>query len=362
MKRMLVGYIQDGKHSGIDKYLLSLCQVAHDEGVTLDFLTDAVTEDMEKHLTTMGFGLMPVPSLKNPLAQYRAIKEILAKGQYDGAYFNISEGFNCMGVLAARKMKIPHRLVHSHSAGVDRANSKVRFVRTLLNAMARPVVSRAATKRYACSTVAGKWLFNRDFEIIYNAVDKSRFDFDPALRESTREALGLKEEKVFIHIGNFCYVKNQFFLMDVMAAVLRREPEAVLLAVGIGDDLEAVQAYAAKLGIDKQVQFLGVRSDVPALLCGADMLLFPSRFEGLGIACVEAQLSGLPCILSTGVPAEVQITPRVTFLPPDNPEVWAEKALAEPGERRPAELKESDLQKYDITNQKEQLRAVLKGE
>lgn len=362
MKKILVGYIQDGKHSGIDKYLLSFCRVAHEEGVVLDFLTDEVTADMAEELGGMGFGLFPVPSLKHPLAQYRAIKAILKQGEYDGAYFNISEAFNCPGLLAAKAAKVPVRMVHSHSSGVDRANAAVRRVRTALNRLFRPVVSRAATKRYACSQVAGRWLFNRDFTIIYNAVDKSRFGYDPALRASTREVLGLTDEPVFVHVGNFCYQKNHFFLMDVMKEIVAREPRAVLLAVGVGVDFDAVRQYAAELGIEQSVRFLGLRSDVPALLDAADGLIFPSRFEGLSITCIEAQIAGLPCLLSDGLSPETQITPKVTFLPAVDAAEWAHTALSMLAQRGEAILDEKELQNYDIANQKEQLRSILKGE
>ncbi len=362
MKKILVGYILDGKHSGIDKYLLSFARVAHQEDVVLTLLTDEVTEPLASDLAAMGHGLVAVPSLKHPLRQYRAIKALLADGSYDGVYFNISEAFNCIGILAAKRLRIPVRMAHSHGSGVDRANPMVRLARTVLSKAFRPVLSRAATKRYACSQVAGQWMFNQRYEIIYNAIDKSRFDYDPAVRKSTRESLGLVEEKIFIHVGNFCYVKNHSFLMEVMAAIVRRDPETVLLAVGTGADFEAVQAYAAALGIADHVRFLGVRTDVPALLCAADGLIFPSRFEGLSVTCIEAQLSGLPCLLSDGLSPETQIVAPVTFMPVGDPEKWAECALQMIGRRRSAEVREEELQKYDIANQQQQLKAVLKGE
>lgn len=362
MKKILVGYILDGKHSGIDKYLLSFCRVAYEEGVVLDFLTDEVTADLAEELRKMGFGLFPIPSLKRPLAQYRAIKEIFNRGGYDGAYFNISEAFNCTGLLAAKTVKVPVRMVHSHSSGVDRANVTVRKVRTVLNYLFRPVISRATTKRYACSQVAGRWLFSRDFDIIYNAVDKGRFRYDPALRVSTRESLGLTDEPVFVHVANFNYAKNHFFLMDVMKEVAAREPRAVLLCVGIGQYFDAVKQYAAELGIEQSVRFLGLRSDVAALMDAADGMIFPSRFEGLSVTCIEAQISGLPCLLSSGLSAETQIAPKVTFLPTVDASEWADTALGMLAERCEAVIDEEQLQKYDFANQKEQLRSILKGE
>lgn len=362
VKKLLVGYIQDGRHSGIDKYLLGFCKTAYENGVSLDFLTDEITSQMSEQLDKLGYGLFAVPSLKKPLAHYRTVKKIIMRGGYDGAYFNISEAFNCMGLLAAKKCGVPVRIVHSHSSGVDRANRYVRFARTVIHRMFRHAVSSFSTRRLACSSVAGKWMFDKDYDIIYNAVDGSRFRYDQSERDRIRCSLGLTDEKVFIHIGHFTYAKNHFFLMEVMSEILKSDDSAVLLAVGTGADFDAVREYAKKLGIDKNVRFLGVRDDIPALLSAADAFIFPSRFEGLSVTCIEAQFSGLPCILSDSISPETQISENVKFLSTDNAHTWAKAALESVRERRCADLDEKSLKNYDIENQKKQLTAILKGE
>lgn len=359
IKKMLVGYIQDGKHSGIDKYLLGFIKVAHENGVVIDLLTAEVTSEMSAYLSKFGYGLFAVPSLKKPLARYKAIKGIIKKGCYDGTYFNISESFNCMGLLAAKKCGIPVRIVHSHSSGVDRTNKYVRIARETLHKLFRHRVSSLATQRLACSSVAGKWMFDKDFNIIYNAVDKSRFLYNETLRQNMRNTLGLTDEKVFIHIGNFCYAKNSFFLVDIMKQVLNQYKNAVLLSVGTGPDFEAVCEYAKKLKVDKNIRFLGVRDDIPALLSAADVFIFPSRFEGLSITCIEAQFSGLPCVLSKNISSEVKISKDVYFLPIDSTDGWADTALALCKERKSARLNDEVAKNYDIINQQYQIKSIL---
>lgn len=360
MKKVLVGYILDGRHSGIDKYLLNFCTVAVEQGVQLDFLTDAVTPWLQEYLSGLGFGLFEIPSLKHPLRQYRAVKRLICNGKYDGVYMNISEAFNCIGICAAAACDVPVRIVHSHSSGVDRANKYVRTLRRALHRLLRGCLYKKATCRLACSQVAGKWMYPGEFEIIYNAVDGTRFGYDAAVRERVREELGLGERLVMIHVGNFCYVKNNFFLMDVVKAVAARNPEAVLLAVGTGADFEAVRDYARKLDIEKNVRFLGVREDVPSLLCAADVFVFPSRFEGLSVTCIEAQFSGLPCVFSAAISPETQISESVTFLPATCAEAWADAVLAAYGERQSARLDADSLSHYDISAQKSQLQDILR--
>lgn len=359
IKKMLVGYIQDGRHSGIDKYLLGFIKVAHENGVILDLLTDKVTPYISEYLRGLGYGLFEIPSLKKPPAQYKAIKKIIRDGGYDAAYFNISESFNCMGLFAAKRCGIPVRIVHSHSSGVDRANKYVRTAREAIHWLFRHSVSTLATHRFACSSVAGKWMFDKDFKIIYNAIDKARFSYDEALRKDTRRALGLTDEKVFIHIGNFCYAKNSFFLVDIMRQVLKKDKNAVLLSVGTGSDFEAVCEYAKKLQVDENIRFLGVRDDIPALLSAADVFVFPSRFEGLSITCIEAQFSGLPCVLSENISSETKISEDVYVLPIDSADSWADTVLMLCKERKSASLNAEVLKNYDIANQQYQIKSIL---
>ena len=185
------------------------------------------------------------------------------------------------------------RIVHSHSSGVDRANKYVRTAREAIHWLFRHSVSTLATHRFACSSVAGKWMFDKDFKIIYNAIDKARFSYDEALRKNTERLWGLPMKRfLFISVISVMQ-KNSFFLVDIMRQVLKKDKNAVLLSVGTGSDFEAVCEYAKKLQVDENIRFLGVRDDIPALLSAADVFVFPSRFEGLSITCIEAQFSGL---------------------------------------------------------------------
>ncbi len=361
MKKVLVGYIQDGKHSGIDKYLLGLSKVASENGVVLDFLTDKITADLKEQLNEIGFGLLEIPSLKKPFSQYKAIKNIIKNGGYDGAYFNISEAFNCMGLLAAKSEKVPNRIAHSHASAVDRTNRCVRLIRTALNNIFKPVLTKCATRRLACSAVAGDWLFSGSYEIIYNAVDGARFGFDEENRRKKRKELNLDEKKVFIHIGNFNFAKNHHFLMDVMKKICEKDKDAVLLSVGTGYDFDTICEYADSLGIADNVKFLGVRADVPELLSAADAFIFPSRFEGLSIACIEAQFSGLPCILSDSIARDTKIAENVLFLPTNDASRWADAAINIITDRTAAKLTKEVIQNFDIANQKKQLLDILRS-
>jgi len=107
-------------------------------------------------------------------------------------------------------------------------------------------------------------------------------------------------------------------------------PPVRLLLIGEGPSRGELESQAAALGIREYVQFLGARPDVPRLLAAMDVFVFPSLWEGLGLAVVEAQAAGLPLVLSDRIPPEATVLPElVRRLSPDAPAIaWADACEA----------------------------------
>ena len=156
-----------------------------------------------------------------------------------------------------------------------------------------------------------------------------------------------------------CYQKNNFFLVDLIYEISKKENDAVLLCVGTGVDEQRLKEYAKELCVDKNIKFLGVRSDVSDILCASDVFVFPSRFEGLPLTCVEAQISGLPCVLSNRIDSDVKLSDKTLILDLDVKK-WAPAVLQLLGsERTSSELSEDVLSKYSFENSTSQLREIL---
>ena len=167
-----------------------------------------------------------------------------------------------------------------------------------------------------------------------------------------RRHLGLADELVIGHVGRFNPQKNHSFLIDIFAALLKKEPNAVLLLVGGGEDMTKIQAKAQIMGIAEHVRFLGVRSDVADLMQAMDVFLFPSLYEGLGIALIEAQTAGLPCVVSDTIPHEAYLTDLVDSESLSAPaEKWAEKILAKRAIPRTDRRAEIAAHGFDITTE-----------
>lgn len=228
----------------------------------------------------------------------------------------------------AERQGVPVRICHAHNAphGFD---AKM-IIRTYFKKRMMPYL----THLFMCGEESGKWLYGEKnksrFIMLNNAIDAAVYSFDASKREEMRHQLSLTGELVIGHVGRFNPQKNHAFLLDIFAALLKKEPNAVLLLVGGGADMPKIQAKARELGIAEHVRFLGVRSDVADLMQAMDVFVFPSLYEGLPVTMVEAQASGLPCIISDKVPPECILTDGLVNIMPlsASPEAWAEKILA----------------------------------
>ena len=164
--------------------------------------------------------------------------------------------------------------------------------------------------------------------MLKNAVDTRVMRYDSALREQTRRELGVENRLVIGHVGRFSQQKNHRYLLEIFAALLKKEPSARLLLAGEGVLLDETLAYAEELGVAERVTYLGIRRDIPALMNAFDVFLLPSFFEGLPVVGIEAQATGLPVVTSTGVTKELPLEDLATYLPlEESPETWAQQVL-----------------------------------
>lgn len=356
MKTICIGPVQDGKAGGIDRYILSLYDHVPDQKCTFDFFSDADRAELRSVLRP-GSGLFPVGTLSHPLRQYRAFCAAFREKRYDVAYFNISTALCFLGPLAAKRCGVPRIIIHSHAAGYDAANPIVRKGMTLLHRVCRQFLFRLGTAFYACSRTAGEWMFppcvtrGERFRVIPNAIAAKSFAFSPGKRKEMRRIYALEDRFVIGHIGNFLYPKNHSFLLEVFAKVAECDPDATLLLVGDGPLLTAVQEQAKALGVSERVVFAGRHMNASDFLQAMDVFAFPSNFEGLGIAAVEAQAAGLPCLCSEFVPPETAITPLFCAVPiskPDSVSQWAAQILRQKNADRPDMQKVISDAGYDI--------------
>ena len=131
--RILIGYFVDGKHSGIDKYLLNFINTIKSEDIYIDILTSNSNQEFMEQYKKYNVNTIIIPRLRNLYKQYKTMNEIFKENFYDISYFNISETFNAIGIYSAYKNKIKKIIVHSHASDVDIRNPVKRFILQELN-------------------------------------------------------------------------------------------------------------------------------------------------------------------------------------------------------------------------------------
>ncbi len=275
-------------------------------------------------------------SQRNIPENHRRFRELLRERRYDVLHVNAYHGLTLAYLHIAKQEGVPLRIAHAHGAGLRK--SLLRPLKLLIHRLARERYTRDATALWACSQSAAKFLFPQKalrlepIKIIPNGIKAERFRFDPFVRQTVRGELGLGDELLIGHVGRLCYEKNQSFLLDVFARFHEREPRSRLLLVGSGPEESRLREKARELRIAETVIFYGTTSHVERLLWAMDIFVFPSLFEGLGIAAIEAQAAGLPVICSERIPAEARLTGHARTVPlARGIDAWTEALLTARG-------------------------------
>lgn len=162
--------------------------------------------------------------------------------------------------------------------------------------------------------------------------------FAPRPATGLRERLFLRERFVVGHIGRFEHQKNHAFLIEVFKELKSIRPDAALVMVGSGSLMDEIRAQVAAYGVEQDVHFAGALDDVQTWYAEVfDVFCFPSRYEGLGVVLLEAQVSGLACLVSDRIPVAAFISQSIRALPlTASAKEWAEALSALPG-RMPME-------------------------
>lgn len=229
----------------------------------------------------------------------------------------------------AKRYGVTCRIVHSHST--KSKEGLLGFLTDFLHKFA----TRDATVFFACSKAAQKWFFTEEIinsgivHFVTNAIDAKRFRYDPEKRAKMREAFGLKDELAIIHVARFRTEKNQDYMIDVLQEAMKAREDIVLIFVGDGPLEDTVKAKAKACSVESHVRFLGQRADVPDILQAADVFVLPSTWEGLPLTAIEAQASGLHCVVSDSLSQELNALGMVRYVSRDHIGDWVQALLEE---------------------------------
>lgn len=214
-------------------------------------------------------------------------------------------------------------IAHSHSS------SEGFGFRAIVKSFLKIGFNNCCDYKFACSKEAGEWLFGKKvcYKILNNGIESEKYIFNENQRNLLRNHLNIKnDEFVLGHIGRLDKNKNVTFILDILKELNDLGIKSKFVSAGQGSEYNCLVSKSKALNIENDVFFLGLRDDINDVVQLFDVFVFPSVYEGLGIATIEAQASGLKCLLSDTIPKEVDITENVEFMSLGNsPREWAEK-------------------------------------
>ncbi|EHO35295.1 hypothetical protein HMPREF0995_00579 [Lachnospiraceae bacterium 7_1_58FAA] len=296
------------------------------------------------------------------LENYKEFARLIKRKKYDVLHLNVFQAQAMMYLRLAKNQGIPIRIAHSHNTELRRSRTK--WLKMLVHEGGKRLFSLYATDFWACSQLAARFMFPKNvvkkeqYCFIPNGINLEKFQFNISTRREKRKELHLENTFVIGNIGRLCYQKNQRFLLNVFSDVYQNMPESRLLLVGDGDDRKELELYAESLGLLDSVIIYGTSNHVEELLCAMDVFAFPSLFEGLGIAMIEAQASGLPVICSDQIPKESVVSDDVYRISVHDRDGWVKALLRMDGGRQKCLLENELLSNYDIRRLSRQMEKI----
>lgn len=352
---------------GIETMLMELYRHIDRTRFQFDFVVhDYKKNTYEDEINALGGVLYRVPFYsKNPIEHKREFRKLLKEHtEYQMIHIHTTYAIMYTDAKIAKQLGRTV-IVHSH-------NSRATKAHTLYHSLFMEKMARTADYRLSCSYIAGEWMYGKkySYDIWKNAIEVEKFKFDSEIRKRMREEIGIEDDTLLLgNVARLSYQKNQALLLNIYAEYRKINPNSRLLLVGDGEDRGCLENRVKELKLTDYVIFTGNVNNVSDYLMAMDMFCLTSRWEGFGVAMVEAVTAGVVVVAPTLVDGLVKQLKHVGIV-----EQYADiqSWIAKIAEMKP--LSESERQEcydeilkqgYDITSQvktAEQFYAKIMGE
>lgn len=375
MKRIKVCILQFGfARGGTDTFVINLCKAIDKNRFDVTVVNPATTKalmEREPEVLLSGvkiFHTVEMYSIKGKLKHLWMLYRFLKKEHFDTFHTNV-DLFNGPQLFIAWLAGVPNRVCHSHNSQQARGvGEHVEISVKIYQRVMRFLCHRFSTRRCGCSEEAMEFLFpGFDWkddsypQIIYNGVDLDKFRTVPSaeLMRKKKNELHLSANKNILIIGHISLQKNPLLSVEIFREVCCRRDNVDLIWVGKGDMQDEVKKKLSDYNILQKVHFLGQRDDVNEIMHCADVFLFPSLFEGLGIVMIEAQASGLQCVASDKVPKLADCGATIFHSLKDQPSLWADSICDILDNRIKLQVDDARLSQFSIEHMTNQMQKVF---
>lgn len=313
-------------HEGIGSYLLNIFENIDKNKIEINFaLATDYKQAHEERILELGGKIYRTAEIGNGINGkinhfINLFKLIKNEGPFDIVHTHM-DFFNGINLLAAFIAKVPIRISHAH---LDSGKEKITIAKRVYNNLMRSLIKLCSTEKLACSLEANKYIngIKKNYNnaiVVNNGISFERFK-NKTIKNS------FKNEQIrFITIGRIEDPKNPIFIIDIIRELCALRNDVKLYWVGVGSLEDDVKRKIEKYNLSDNIIMLGRRHDVEVILNESDFMLFPSKYEGLGIALIEAQLVGIPAFISNTIPKDADLGLCTILDLEDSAKEWAKK-------------------------------------
>ncbi len=340
---------------GIESIVMNIFREMHQRAEFVFLVYKQDKFDYEDEIERLGGKIIRIsqPRANNRIKHIKELLSVLKTEKPDVVHCHTY--YDSASVLyAAKKAGVRERIAHSHTT------ESFNMFRNMIHSVMRKSINKNATKKIACSKEAGESLFgkNAEFEIVQNGISTDKFMFNEQKRMAIRKQLKIGENEVVIgHIGRFADVKNHKLMIEIADSLRKRKYSFQMLLIGDGDTHDDIAKMINEKKLCSKVKLLGNQMQANSFLSAFDVFLLPSKYEGLSIALIEAEINGLPSVISEAVPPEAIINDNILRASIyESPDTWANLIIKISKQRRRPSY--NGIKKYSLERLIEKMERI----
>lgn len=363
MKRIL-HIIGSMDRAGAETMLMNIYRAIDRTKFQFDFIyfTNKIS-DYDDEIEELGGKIYRIIE-SNPLKRMKRIEKLLKDNKQWQTVHSHMLFSNAFHIYAAYRAGVRQRISHSHSTS-DLSKSKL--VAFLYQTISRRVQHKYTTDFIACGYEAAEFLFPKvkNVLVLPNAIDTEEFaNIADNNKDYIKNKFNLSEDTlVLLQLGRLQPVKNHKFTLDIIEQLKNKTYGFKLFIVGQGELEQQLKEEVNKRSLRDYIEFLGVRTDIPYILAGSDIMLMPSLYEGFPVVLVESQASGVPALIADTISAEVDLGLKLVHFESlsTDPNTWADKTLKIIEKQKPSgkeRIRVLSEQGFDISSNAEKLEKL----
>ncbi|ENZ7231806.1 glycosyltransferase [Enterococcus faecium] len=305
MKILLINTVPF-RQNGISEMIFNYYDILKNEkGLEFDFVVNNFIEEKYRRKIDNENIFILNRSFKKILTYAEKLQEILIYGKYDLVHIHGNSSSMALEEYCIKNCCKSKIIVHTHAV---KGNYKI------LSYLCEKYFLKNYDVALASGVEAGKSLYKgKNFLVIKNGIEVEKYFYNESIKNNLKMRYGVADKKVILHVGRYIHQKNHQFILDIFEEVRYKNKNVCLFLIGKGPLKKKIRSIARSRGLLNDIYFINQTNKVQDFYSMADMLLFPSKSESLGMVVVESQYNGLHCLVSTAIPTMARISNLVKY-------------------------------------------------